>query len=292
MNILNLIVDIISDYNEVSITKENKENDSIIISIKSKLDYMYSEYLRKREMKNKRKYLVLAYKNCIKEMSNYTRYQSKILNDIDDETSDFGQIFSDLKKGYIDYLIKLYTIELASMSEILNNEAMSVYRNVQIYDFLDKYSAMLSKIDLPKDNSGYKEKIFRNSHLSWKTYFYSAIYNEKQKEYDALLLSCYLEDKDKEQSSSQSVPIPYKEKSSYYAREFQGRLSSTVFAQRKRLNLTQKELAEISGVDRSMIAKIEKIKQSSNLDTAVKLLTALNMGLTIIPKSDIEGEYP
>ena len=37
-----------------------------------------------------------------------------------------------------------------------------------------------------------------------------------------------------------------------------------------------------------MIAKIEKVKQPTTLETAVKLLTSLNLGIAIYPFDEIE----
>ena len=69
----------------------------------------------------------------------------------------------------------------------------------------------------------------------------------------------------------------------FCAADFQGQISKSIFYQRKKLNLTQEELSKISGVDRSMIAKIETVKQPPTLETAIKLLSALNMGIAICP---------
>ena len=47
------------------------------------------------------------------------------------------------------------------------------------------------------------------------------------------------------------------------------------------------QLSERSGIDRTMIAKIEKVKQPTTLETAIKVLTSLNMGIALYPLTDI-----
>lgn len=71
-----------------------------------------------------------------------------------------------------------------------------------------------------------------------------------------------------------------------YVNLFHSYLARAVFYQRKRLNLTQKELALMSDVDRSSIAKIESCKQSASLGATARLLNTLHMGITIYPLGD------
>ena len=70
--------------------------------------------------------------------------------------------------------------------------------------------------------------------------------------------------------------------------DFQGKLSEVISNQRKKMKLTQKQLQEKSGVDRSMIAKIEKVQQPATLETAIRLLTSLNVGIALYPLCEQE----
>ena len=64
---------------------------------------------------------------------------------------------------------------------------------------------------------------------------------------------------------------------------FRSILSKYIYSWRSQNNITQSELAQISGVDRTMIAKIEKLQQTASVDTTIKLLNATNASLLILP---------
>lgn len=65
---------------------------------------------------------------------------------------------------------------------------------------------------------------------------------------------------------------------------FRSILSRYIFTWRSRNNVTQNELSKKSGVDRTMIAKIEKLQQTASLDTTIKLLSTINAKLIIVPE--------
>ena len=117
-----------------------------------------------------------------------------------------------------------------------------------------------------------------NSSNKWKTYYYLVICMKKQKDFNQTLLENYILRKKNLNEINLSVG-----KSSFLIADFQGQLSKSIFYQRKKLKLTQAELAQISGVDRSMIAKIETVNQPTTLETALKLLSALNISIAICP---------
>lgn len=108
---------------------------------------------------------------------------------------------------------------------------------------------------------------------------------EKQRKYNQTIISYQIE-KSKEEKDEHF----WEKVSNYYAADFQGQFSKNVYCQRKRLKLTQKQLQGRSGVDRTMIAKIEKIRQPATLETAIKLLSSLNLGVAIYPIAADYGE--
>lgn len=69
----------------------------------------------------------------------------------------------------------------------------------------------------------------------------------------------------------------------FVIRDFQGELSRLIKVKRTEKKWTQKQLAEASGVERSMIAKVENMNAITSLETAIKLLTALDIELTFCP---------
>ena len=56
-------------------------------------------------------------------------------------------------------------------------------------------------------------------------------------------------------------------------------LSQIVRFHRKRANLTQKELAEIAGVGKTVVFNIEHDKETVQLNTVMRVLHALNISL-------------
>lgn len=69
--------------------------------------------------------------------------------------------------------------------------------------------------------------------------------------------------------------------------EFEVELIGKIIEAREKQGLTQQELADISGVKQSSIARLEKLKSSPQLDTLLKILTPMGYRLTIIPTEEI-----
>lgn len=69
--------------------------------------------------------------------------------------------------------------------------------------------------------------------------------------------------------------------------EFEVELIGKIIEAREKQGLTQQELADISGVKQSSIARLEKLKTSPQLDTLLKILTPMGYRLTIIPTEEI-----
>lgn len=67
---------------------------------------------------------------------------------------------------------------------------------------------------------------------------------------------------------------------------FNIQFAKSVIEQRKKLNWTQEELAEKSGVNRVTIAKIEKFQRQAGIDVVLKLLNALNLDIKFVPNDN------
>lgn len=57
----------------------------------------------------------------------------------------------------------------------------------------------------------------------------------------------------------------------------------TLIEQRKEKGMTQKELAQVTELTQSVIARMESKKAVPQLDTLLKIVTALDCNLEIIP---------
>lgn len=64
---------------------------------------------------------------------------------------------------------------------------------------------------------------------------------------------------------------------------FRAMFSKYLFTWRTKNNMTQVELALKSGIDRTMLTKIEKLQQAASLKTTLKLLDSVGARLMIIP---------
>lgn len=65
--------------------------------------------------------------------------------------------------------------------------------------------------------------------------------------------------------------------------EFEVELIGKIIEAREAQGLTQQELADISGVKQSSIARLEKLKSTPQIDTLFKILTPMGYKLTIVP---------
>lgn len=69
--------------------------------------------------------------------------------------------------------------------------------------------------------------------------------------------------------------------------EFEVELIGKLIEAREAKGLTQQELADISGVKQSSIARLEKLKTTPQIDTLFKILTPMGYKLAIIPNNKI-----
>lgn len=123
-----------------------------------------------------------------------------------------------------------------------------------------------------------------DSNKIYKNIFYSNLLNEYDELYDtalnenrmdlSLLISREIKERDGEYSSRLQSQL------------FRSILSRYIFTWRNQNNVTQNELSKRSGVDRTMIAKIEKLQQTASLDTTIKILNAINAKLIIVPEGE------
>lgn len=68
--------------------------------------------------------------------------------------------------------------------------------------------------------------------------------------------------------------------------EFEVELIGKIIEAREAQGLTQQELADISGVKQSSIARLEKLKSTPQIDTLFRILTPMGYKLTIVPTSE------
>lgn len=61
-------------------------------------------------------------------------------------------------------------------------------------------------------------------------------------------------------------------------------LIDRIVSERKRRNITQKELAAMTGISQQSISRLEREKHMPKIDTLIKLLDGLGLELTVVAK--------
>lgn len=283
------MVDLFDSIDNVS--KSNDENDKIMNQIKDKLAFVFSSQLKKKREKEKREAMVRRYREYLEGLQTLIKMQMKSIDYLIEEDSyDISDTFIQLKRELIDYSMQVYKLDMLDMSQVLNKKEQRIYRCIHLYDFLVQYNNPTGNSILAEnkkqDSRNKKLDINVRRSFMWKTYFYLIINLEKQKSYNRTYISYFMKKYNHENDNELYLKI-----SDYYAADFQGQFSKNIYCQRKKLKLTQKQLQERSGVDRTMIAKIEKVQQPTTLETAIKLLSALNLGIAIYPITGIKEKH-
>ncbi len=66
-------------------------------------------------------------------------------------------------------------------------------------------------------------------------------------------------------------------------------LGTTIRAERKRLNVTQKQLAMVAGVGLRYLIELERGKPTARMEGVFKVLQSLGLTLSVTARSDDEG---
>lgn len=254
-----------------NVENSNDENDVIINKVLDKILTLFISNQGKQREKARKQAMFLRYLAFLKSLEKIIKKQivevDFMLEHLEPHKEAIDN-FINLKKELLENCMEIYKLDSLDMSEVLDKKEQSVYQSIQIYNFIKDYY-LNSPINEENDNLK-KQR--------WKTYYYLFICLEKQNEQNQTFISYFK--KNNSQINNDETLI---KQSNFYAADFQGQLSKNIYCQRKKMRLTQMQLSERSGIDRTMIAKIEKIKQPTTLETAIKLLSALNMGLAIYP---------
>ena len=161
-NIDNIIND--NDKNDVFV---KKIMDKVYVLFKSHLSYKRKKEEKAREamLKSYREYLIGFYEIITKQVE-------IIDNMINEEfTSDCSEVFIDLQKELDEYSMKKYNIQFWFMSNFMNKKECDIYKNIQIYSFIDKYYDSISERDAILVGEKGKEEVADRS-SDWKYYYY------------------------------------------------------------------------------------------------------------------------
>ena len=265
-------------------------------------------YSRIRRQQQKRRLEILL-DDLIEQRERITALISTVeglLEDNEYDKEDQPAIANSFSKIYMDLLDKMISCTSMDISSFIYDIAFTSAESGTDISPSDVYTLITYKIsssvkesfhlykkknlfDLDKCNHKYYVFFCKEENIN-KNIFYLELLQEYIALYDAafdkdkidldLLISHKTEDQD-------SFMKEYR--SQLQSQLFRSILSKYIYTWRNQNNITQNELAKRSGVDRTMIAKIEKVQQPTTLDTAIKLLSSLDLGITIYPLSEYSG---
>lgn len=266
-----------------SFKNSDDENETIIDKVKNEIFIAFSSLFDNQRKKKKIRDRIRIYTEYLLSLNDLITEQLAIINDFFEKPNEEikADIFINMKKKMMEYSVKAYTLDHEDMFEFCGHNVTSVYYYIQMYDFLERYHEKI------KDKYKFKVKQtdqIQPSLTEWKNVFYIIVDMRNQSRFRRNLFLNYIT-KTRKNIDDNTF---FTERSDCYTADFQGRLSKSIFYQRKKLSLTQEELSKRSGVGRTMIAKIERVNQKPTLETAVKLLSALNLELIIYPA--LEGK--
>lgn len=261
-----------------NISKSNDENDTIINKVKNGILIFFNSCFDRQKARKERKIILARYKGYIQGFQELLLSQMLVIDSyvVKQDADINAEVFSNLKMELLDYCIKAFELDFADMSEFFSSDLLDIYRHVRIYDLLEKYHNNSDEAKLATEEPAEQNK---SASSDWKTFFYIIIDMKNQSILRESLFSNYIARTHENMDDDDF----FVKRGTFHTTDFQGRLSRHIFYQRKRLNLTQLQLANRSGVDRTMIAKIERVNQKPTLETATKLLSALNLELAICP---------
>lgn len=245
-----------------------EDNDKIFMKIKFKFLEAYDAFLQKKRNKQIKKEMYKQYRKKLLAMQEEIQRQIKLLNSvIADDTYD-NVCLRELKTHLSGYFSEIDCLDYNVVSQIFDGTEKQIYYFIQIYDCLSECLPII------KSDSMAKMHVF-NQETLWKNIFFYTICQVRQNTFDNEIIANYVKRNKPESNELRTVTR------NYYVHKYQGEFAKSILTKRKLLKLTQKELQEKSGIDHSMIAKIEKLQQTVTFETAIKLLTSLNMGICI-----------
>lgn len=138
----------------------------------------------------------------------------------------------------------------------------------------------------PKESNMLRVKSIRKKHPNTPNFlslfYYIKSWEDKEAYQNAILEGYFERCRDSGQVQNCNMAVQRQ-----LLKDFQGDFALIVKERRKQRKWTQQQLASLSGVERTMIAKVENLQASTSLETAIKLLTPLDMGLVIYPLESI-----
>lgn len=264
-------------FSRIEAGKSRTENRNIIYKITSIIKNKYIQFLSNKNERKKQKEIFFTYKIHLTNFKYLIDKQLNELNKIDntDFDEDSSVRFIKLSEQISNLCIKQLIFQYINMSHAVEKNEKESLSFIHLYSIFDKHKKIISEeLDEIQCVDSHNYEILTQTINKFENALYLYITIDNNSKFNKKIISNFYQ-------RNSEVEYSKKQLSSLYLSDFQRQLSETIYEKRKRNNITQKELSTISGVDRTMIAKIENIQQPTSINTAIKLLTALDMGITL-----------
>lgn len=232
------------------------------IEIVNKIQEILLTFIKNKKKKQQQREEQERYKRKLIKLRKLLDKQIQLL-DFEDNM-DYGRLYT-LKQELAQCGLSMLSDEYESMESLLDESSLDIFNNIAIYTLATS---------LIKENTGVRGKLNRVME-KWKYYYLYMISISNEHSMDDFMINNMISGS--RIDSRGKGGFLHK----YYELSFQSQFSRYVFYKRKNLNLTQEMLSKMSGVDRSMISKIETAEQKTTMDTAIRLLTSLDSKLEI-----------
>lgn len=264
------------------------DNEKIFGRMKEKIRHFFCIKLNSDRKIRLRELEIIRYRQYLEstrklfdEQIKTVEYLSEALRENNNE--EVSEKYFELKEDVKKCLVEAYKIDLQDAYDVLNKNEQEAYCYVQIHDFIENYTRKCNNTKEMQEVKNVKGKSVtkRDANMifpKWKLYFYLFISLDKRRKFENEMIAHYMKGHTKEENQNIFMNI-----SEYRFEEFQGQISKSIHCQRKKLKLTQQQLQERSGVNRTMIAKIERVQQPASLETIMKLLASLNLNIVLYP---------
>lgn len=265
--------EILEEYEEVDYRVSDSANVEHFANLEKKFVILRISDLNHSEEAKSSTYSALRQiSSSLRHIQRYLNAQIEYISKHDDWTR-LSKCEDEIVNSLIGIIITFLNIKTSCFEQDEELEKIS------IRTFSHKFLSFLSS---PQKSNLLSVKPVRKKHLDTSDFlrciYYAKSWEDKA-EYQKAILEAYLERcKDSNQPRDCNVAAQRQQ-----LKDFQGDLAIIVKEKRKQRKWTQQHLASVSGVERTMIAKVENLQASTSLETAIKLLTPLGMGLVIYP---------
>ena len=265
--------EIFEEYEEVDYRVSDSANVEHFANLERKLFTLrISDLHHSREVKGSTYSALRQVSSSLRHIQRYLNAQIEYISKHDDWTQ-LSKCEDEIVNSLIGIIITFLNIKTACFEHDEELEKIS------IRTFSHKFLSFLAS---PQKSNLLSIRPVSKKHLSTPNFlrciYYAKSWEDKA-DYQKAILESYLERcKDSNQTYDCNAATHRQQ-----LQDFQGDLAIIVKEKRKQRKWTQQHLASVSGVERTMIAKVENLQASTSLETAIKLLTSLDMGLVIYP---------